>query len=195
MTGIWDGVVETNGDEAVFRELYEQHHRAVLAYLMRRLGRDEAFDAAEDVFLVAWRRLDDIPSRGGQLPWLYGVARRIVSNHQRSTFRRTRLSRKVAANPSTPPRGPEDEAIVHAETEAMLEVLATLGDKDQEVLRLTYWEELPHADIGKVLGCSTETVHVRRYRAEKRLVNALARAGHKQGGQPVVLPKQKEEGC
>ncbi|MEN8239970.1 MAG: sigma-70 family RNA polymerase sigma factor [Actinomycetota bacterium] len=185
----------SNGDEAAFRELYERHHRAVLAYLLRRLGREEAFDAAEDVFLVAWRRLADIPPGNGRLPWLYGVARRVVSNHRRTMFRRARLSNKVAANPPPPLRGPEDEAIAHAESDAMLAALATLRSKDQEVLRLTYWEELAHADIGRILGCSAETVHVRRYRAEKRLANALARAGHKQSGRSAVLPKQKEEGC
>jgi len=187
--------VYIDGEEAAFRQLYEQHHAAVLAYLIRRLGREEAFDAAEDVFLVAWRRLADIPSGGGQLPWLYGVARRVVSNHQRSMFRRSRLFRKVADNPAIPSRGPEDEAVASAELAAMLTALGTLTDRDQEVLRLTYWEELPHVDIGKILGCSTEAVHVRRYRAEKRLANALAHTGHIQGGRPVVLPKQKEEGC
>lgn len=184
-----------DGGEAVFRQLYEQHHAAVLAYLVRRLDREEAFDAAEDVFLVAWRRLGDVPSGGSQLPWLYGVARRVVSNRQRSMFRRSRLISKVADNPTVPGRGPEDEAIAREETSAMLAALGTLRDQDQEVLRLTYWEELPHVDIGKILGCSTEAVHVRRYRAEKRLANALAHTGHIQGGRPVVLPKQKEEGC
>jgi RNA polymerase sigma-70 factor (ECF subfamily) len=110
--------------------------------------------------------LADIPAGDGRLPWLYGVARRVVSNHQRTMFRRGRLFSKAVANPSTAPRGPEDEAILHAETDAMLAALATLRDRDQEVLRLTYWEELPHADIGRILGCSAETVHVRRYRAE-----------------------------
>jgi RNA polymerase sigma-70 factor (ECF subfamily) len=186
--------VYISGEEAAFRQLYEQHHRAVLAYLVRRLGREEAFDAAEDVFLVAWRRLADVPSGSGQLPWLYGVARRVVSNHQRTMFRRARLFSKVVGNPSTPSRGPEDEAVARMESDAMLTALSTLRDRDQEVLRLTYWEELPHVDIGKILGCSTETVHVRRYRAEKRLTNALAHAGHIQSGRLAVLPKQKEEG-
>jgi RNA polymerase sigma-70 factor (ECF subfamily) len=184
-----------NGEEAAFRQLYEQHNQPVLAYLVRRIGREEAFDAAEEVFLVAWRRSADVPSGSGTLPWLYGVARRVVSNHRRTIFRRARLFSKVVSNPSIPSLGPEDETVASMESDAMLTALSTLRHRDQEVLRLTYWEELPHVDIGKILGCSTETVHVRRYRAEKRLANALAHAGHIQSGRPVVLPKQKEEGC
>ena len=35
--------------EQRFRTLFEQHHRAILDYLYRRLDPDEAFDAAEEV--------------------------------------------------------------------------------------------------------------------------------------------------
>ena len=38
-----------------FRKLYDEHHRAVLAYFLRRLDSDAAYEATEDVFLVAWR--------------------------------------------------------------------------------------------------------------------------------------------
>ena len=85
--------------------------------------------------------------------------------------------------------------IGHLEAEAMLAALATLSDHDQEVLRLTYWEELTHAEIAPIIGCSTEAVHVRRYRAERRLANVLARAGHRPSRRPAVLPEAKEERC
>jgi RNA polymerase sigma-70 factor (ECF subfamily) len=182
-------------NEGAFRDLYDRHHRRVLAYLLRRADREVAFDAAEDVFLVAWRRLPEIPPGDRALPWLYGVARRVLSNHRRSAARFARLTRRVAAHVPDPPAGPDTEAIGHMEAEAMLAALATLPERDQEVLRLTYWEELPHAEIAPIIGCSTEAVHVRRYRAERRLANALARAGHKPGGRPAVLPETKEEGC
>lgn len=32
--------------------------------------------------MTAWRRIADIPD-GSELPWLYGVARRVVMNHRR----------------------------------------------------------------------------------------------------------------
>ena len=40
-----------------------------------------------EVFLTAWRRIDQIPS-GSELPWLYGVAHNVVANQQRSFVRR-----------------------------------------------------------------------------------------------------------
>ena len=182
-------------NEDAFRELYESHHRRVMAYLLRRADREVAFDAAEDVFLVAWRRLSKIPPSDRALPWLYGVARKVLANHRRSAARFGRLAQRVAAQVPDPPAGPEAESLAHLEAEAMLRALSSLSERDQEVLRLTYWEELPHAGIAPILGCATETVHVRRYRAERRLANALARAGHIPSGRPAVLPEAKEEGC
>ncbi|MCW2931460.1 MAG: hypothetical protein JWM19_2422 [Actinomycetia bacterium] len=44
-----------------FRALYEQHYLAVLRYATRRVAADAASDVVAETFLVAWRRLDDVP--------------------------------------------------------------------------------------------------------------------------------------
>ena len=169
-------------DEIRFRELFDRHHRAVTAYFMRRIPDEaDALDATEDVFLVAWRKLDRVPEGDAALLWLYGVARNVLANHRRRNARHSRLRRKIAAEPVAAARGPATEAILSIQEEQMLTTLATLPEKDREVLRLTYWEQLPHEDIGHILGCSTKAVHVRRYRAVKRLANALGGTGQIQG--------------
>jgi len=62
---------------AGFERLFVQHHDDVLRYFVRRLDvRADAADLLAETFLIAWRRLDDIPD-GHPLPWLYGVARRV----------------------------------------------------------------------------------------------------------------------
>lgn len=186
-----DGVDDS---ESIFRDLYARHHRAVLAYLLRRTDTDVAFDAACEVFLVAWRRLSEVPPIDSALPWLYAVARRVLANERRRASRLARLTDRIALNPPDPPQEPSETAIVHLESEAMLKALRSLSERDQEVLRLTYWEELPHADIALILGCTTEAVHVRRHRAVRHLANALNRRGHRQGRRPVFFWSQEEEG-
>lgn len=180
--------------ELRFRELYESHHRAIVAYFLRRMSPEAAYDAAEDVFVVAWRRLDQVPTGHRALPWLYGVAHRVLANHRRRVARATRLTERVAANPPAPPAGTDVEAVTRVEAAAMLEALATLPPADQDVLLLTYWEELPHADIGLILGCSTGAVHVRRYRAVRRLENALRRSGHERTEGPAFTSYRRQEG-
>ena len=97
-------------NEGAFRDLYDRHHRQVLAYLLRRADREDAFDAAEDVFLVAWRRLCEVPPGDRALPWLYGVARRVLANHRRSASRFARLTRRVAAHRGDRPPGSRGDA-------------------------------------------------------------------------------------
>jgi RNA polymerase sigma-70 factor (ECF subfamily) len=168
--------------ETRFRDLFDGHHRAVMAYFMRRIPNEtDALDATEDVFLVAWRRIDKVPEGDAALLWLYGVARKVLANHRRGNVRLSRLRRKIAAEPVYSPRDPASEAVRTVQEEHLLAALATLRRKDREVLLLTYWEQLPHEDIGRIIGCSTEAVHVRRYRAVKRLGNALGQTGHIRG--------------
>jgi hypothetical protein len=56
-------------------ELYDRHGRDVLAYALRRASPDDAADAVADTFLVAWRRLAEVPAEPEARLWLYGVAR------------------------------------------------------------------------------------------------------------------------
>ncbi|MGI9647110.1 MAG: RNA polymerase sigma factor [Acidimicrobiia bacterium] len=166
-------------EEDTFVRLFEAHHRAVLAYFLRRLPRDDAYDATADVFVVAWRRKDDVPVGSESLPWLYGVSRRVLANQLRSHRRSDRLFSKLTRLRSTQPDLPETIVIQQVEDRAMVGALATLRPQDQEILRLAYWEELPHAAIGEIVGCSRKTADVRIHRALRRLRQAFEQAGHR----------------
>src|SRR5262249_27147731 len=78
--------------------LYADHGRDVLAYALRRSASPEdAADAVAETFLVAWRRLADLPV-GDEAPlWLYGVARRVLANQRRGERRRVRLAEQLRA--------------------------------------------------------------------------------------------------
>ena len=66
--------------------LYSSCADQVLAYASRRVGTDDAADVVADTFLVAWRRLEDVPEDA--LPWLYAAARNVISNARRAEIRR-----------------------------------------------------------------------------------------------------------
>ena len=78
-------VAQLPSQSAEFRRIYETHHPQVLAYFLRRLDRSRAYDSAADVFLTAWRRIDDVPGGVRTLPWLYGVAHKVLANQRRLT--------------------------------------------------------------------------------------------------------------
>ncbi len=70
--------------EQRFETLVRQHSRPVLAYCLRRGAHADAHEAAADAFAVAWRKFDQVPAGEEALYWLLGVARRVLSNQQRS---------------------------------------------------------------------------------------------------------------
>ena len=77
--------------------LYREHADAVYRYALRR-DPGGAEDLVAEVFLVAWRRLDDVPAEA-ELPWLLGVARRAHANQRRSTGRQRALRDRLARQP------------------------------------------------------------------------------------------------
>lgn len=155
--------------ERRYRSLFERFHADVLAYCRRRAGVDVAADAAAETFLVAWRRIEHVPDGDASLWWLYGVARRVLANHFRSDRRRHDLVRRLRLNQHKPPVVPETVVVRREQDERVLAAMACLRSEDREVLRLALWEEVPHAAIAEILGCSVPAVTQRVYRATRRV--------------------------
>jgi RNA polymerase sigma factor (sigma-70 family) len=169
-----------------FSDLYRGHYAAVLRYALRRTDPETARDVAAETFLIAWRRLDVVPTdRDRVTPWLYGVARRLVANSARSRRRAENLTARLQ-HESRDARV-TDSAGAIAETSRLRAALATLSDTDQEALRLIGWEELDLAAAAVVMGCSRGTMAVRLHRARRRLERALGMA-FDLPGPPASLP-------
>lgn len=147
--------------EEAFRDVFATHYGAVFGYAARRIGHDGAADAASDVFMVAWRRIRGVPAEPETLPWLYGVARRVVASHLRAKRRRDRLHARAAAH-APAGRLEHDPAGLGA-------ALESLRESDREVLMLAAWEGLGPDAIGRALGCSKNAAAVRLHRARARL--------------------------
>ena len=93
---LWRCAVE--GEPESFGLIFDRHSRSVHAYCARRTGSvDAADDLTSIVFLEAWRRRSEIDLyEESALPWLFGVANRVVRNRLRTTLRhRGRASRLV----------------------------------------------------------------------------------------------------
>jgi RNA polymerase sigma-70 factor (ECF subfamily) len=152
--------------EERFETLYATHAGRVRAYALRRTSAASADDVVADTFLVAWRRLDAVPDPA--LPWLLGVARRVLANRRRGEGRAAALHERLAhAGAGESHEGSDGDPRVWS-------ALAELPEADQELLLLTAWEELTPGEIAAVLGLRTNTVSVRLHRARRRFTAALA---------------------
>ncbi len=152
-----------------FELLYNKHAAAVVAYTRRRVGPSDADDVVAEVFLTAWRRLDDIPV-DAQI-WLLGVARRTVANKRRSQGRQAALQTRLTDESSH-----AAVRLTGADTSdgRVRQALSSLSESDREALLLLGWEELSNHDAARVLGIRTGTFAVRVHRARRNLSRALA---------------------
>lgn len=160
--------------------LFTAHAAAVRAYARRRVDRVAADDAVSEVFVIAWRRLEDVPDDA--LPWLLGCARNVLSHQRRRSRRDLALFDRLTAQPAPGSSLAGDHALVAA--------LAQLSNRDREVLLLIAWEGLEPAQAARVLGCSRDALAVRLHRARKRLAAALKAAS--EDDPPASRPRAEE---
>jgi RNA polymerase sigma-70 factor (ECF subfamily) len=147
--------------EQRFRAAYDEHVRAVAAFALRRAPTAaDAEDVVSETFLVAWRRFAEAPA--DLRPWLFGVARHVLRHHYRAEARRDALSARLAGALAALGPAPADHGW-------LVDALREIPERDREVLTLTAWEGLSHAEAGAVLGCSASAVAVRLHRARRRL--------------------------
>ena len=151
-----------------FREVYDSSFDDVRRFCLRRLPPADVNDAVSEVYLVAWRRLEQVPAGVEALPWLYAVARNVVRRTQRSSRRRIRLVAKAATQPETNVSDPQEGYTRGSMTTTVVRALEQLSDSDQEIVRLRAWEELTAPAIATTLGCSVAA-------AEKRIARAFSR--------------------
>ncbi len=165
-------VTSDSPNSARFDQIFAEHYESVSRYCHRRLPSDDANDATAEVFVVAWRKIRDVPQGDEALLWLYGVSRNEVSRFRRSNRRRGALHTKLGGQASYPDAGPELVVVRNADHERLLAALGRLKPKDQEVLRLRAYEHLTLAEVSIVLGCSVPAAKQRSARAMKRLRRA-----------------------
>ena len=154
-------------DATRFEALYRSCYQDLLGYALRRVDRPEsAADVVADTFLIAWRRIDEIPDDQAR-PWLFGVARNVLANHQRADRRRAdlgaRLRQELAGATTIEPSVPPE--IAHA--------FRALPEGDREVLRLVAWEGLSADELAVALGCTANAARIRLHRARRRFAEAL----------------------
>jgi RNA polymerase sigma factor (sigma-70 family) len=148
-------------------ELYRAHADRILRYARRRVSPPDAEEVVAQTFLVAWRRLHDVPD--DPLPWLIGIARNSIRNLDRSRRRRSRLSARIASTQileGQPAQSGELSEELHG-------ALESLSPDDREVLLLIAWDELDYSDAAAAMGWSRANFRLRLHRARNRLKRRL----------------------
>lgn len=155
--------------EARFDRFFAAFEAPLRSYCARRLDHGSVDDVVNECFAIAWRKIDVAPVGDAALPWLYGVAYREIQHAWRGAGRRARLNARVEAVAVRSGDSIDDGFIEEDDRRRVLDAAASLDEADQEILRLTLWEELPAADAAVALGVTAEAARQRASRARKRL--------------------------
>lgn len=188
-----------DGCTASFAILTARHEVAIVHYLRQSLSRRggpraccDAEDVAQETFLRAWRELRRFDPRHSFPAWLFTIGRRTCLNHLRGERRHAhRLARAARARKSD---REASDTIAPAEDGpvSLLWNLAarTLSERQFTALWLRYVEEMPTAEIARVLASTTVGVRLTLMRGRRRLEAALraAEAGAADRSTPTTVP-------
>ena len=152
-----------------FDALYREHFGFIWTMLGRLgvLGANLP-DAVHDVFVIVYRRLDELDPARPARPWLWGITWRVAAGERRK-------QRDVLVE--APERGSTGDAERLAERVLLWRLLAELDEERLEVVILHDLEGYTGADIARQLRISVHTVHSRLRLARADLAAALARRG------------------
>jgi len=154
--------------EQRFRSLYAAVYPDLLRFAQRRAHADSAEDVVADAFLVVWRRLEELPRHPEDArAWVFGIARNLILNDQRTAQRRQVLGVRLAEDRSSVelPAG-ADEVVGLVD---LVRAWRRLSDRHQEVLALTVFEDLAAPQAAIVLGISPVAFRLRLSRARRAL--------------------------
>lgn len=158
--------------EAIFESLYDAVYADLLRFVHRRAHPHHAEDVVAEAFLVAWRRLDELPKhRGDARAWLFGIARNVLLNDHRGAERRRTLGVRLteATTVSQTFSYDDQDADLVVRRVDLARAWGRLSEVHQEALGLTVFEELKAPQASAVLGISPVAFRLRLSRARRAL--------------------------
>jgi RNA polymerase sigma-70 factor (ECF subfamily) len=157
------------GREQRFREIYDSVYVDLLRFVRRRVHPSHAEDVVGEVMLVAWRRLDDVPTDlAAARAWLFGVARKTLQNTRRREDRHDAVAVRLAEVRHGPAdAGEHPDLVAHrVDIAAAWPLLSALH---QEAIALSVLDRLTGPEAAAVLGISATAYRLRLSRARRSL--------------------------
>jgi RNA polymerase sigma-70 factor (ECF subfamily) len=154
------------GDESAFTRLYARYGRIVHAVLLARADRQDVDDLVQDVFLTAWKRLNDLRDPAAFGGWIAMIARHRAIDAHRRTAQFVELPADLEGPGATS---------AEAEANAALAAIRALPEAYRETLVLRLVEGLTGPEIAARTGLTAASVRVNLHRGMKMLREALNR--------------------
>jgi RNA polymerase sigma-70 factor (ECF subfamily) len=164
-----------DGDKDAFGALVEAHKDMVFTVCLRMLSSEaDAEEAAQDVFVKAFRSIGSFQAKAKFSTWLY----RIAYNHCISVIRK---KVKMIDLVDDIPEGEVDEGemngldkISSEERNKYLKMaIESLAETDAVVVTLFYYDELSLEEIAQVTGLSSSNIRIKLHRSRKKMYQVI----------------------
>ncbi len=181
------------GDEDAWAALYRAHAHRLLTWLLTTTRGDRALaeDLAAEAWLTAARRIGDFRGdEDGFAGWLFGIARKLAQNERRTRTRRATSPHPTDADDGTVWGAVEDSVGLVDGADLARRLLATLPQREAEVIACVDVVGLDVRSTAAALGISQVAVRVARHRGLGKLRAVLAQA---EGGATAAQPLDLRE--
>lgn len=160
-----------DGDADALGEVYDRYARPVWSVAITVTRTDHlAQEAVQETFIRAWNSAGTYDPERDLGPWLLTIARYTALDLLRRELRPTRGGHEAEQDAVVEPPDLDRAWISWSVHEALLR----LADHEREIIRLSFFEDLTHAQIAERLGLPVGTVKSRSHRAHRRLAELLS---------------------
>lgn len=162
-------------DRQALDQLYGLFQESVYRFALARLNdQAAASDVLNETMLEVWQAADRFRGDSKARTWILGIA-----FHKTMDLMRTRYRHETEElDPAMPDTDATDMALVLQRMEdigRVQDALACLSQTQRSVLHLAFYEDLPYAEIARVLECPEGTVKTRVFHAKQVLKRLLDR--------------------
>ncbi len=162
-------------DAHAFTSLYERYYPRVYKYIYFRVGdHSAAEDLVSTIFLKALEKIDSYQEKRGEFSlWLFRIAHNVLVDSYRKRARVSAMALKEIDLEPTGERFPEHQALKQQSDDELLDQIALLTEREQEIIGLKFGAGLGNKKIAVLVDLKENHVAVILYRAMKKLRKGL----------------------
>lgn len=157
-----------SGDVDKLGVLFERYKNPLFGYFYLRIKDKQASeDLVQNVFYRILKYRNRFRGEGKFSSWMYRIARNVCTDYVKKNRRYT--FEEVPAHQQNDDSTPEEDLLKSEQSDLINQALNLLKEDHKEVIILSRYQGMKYHEIGKVMGCSENTVKIRVFRAMKQL--------------------------
>jgi len=170
------GLVEAfrRGEESAFAALVIKYREAVYRTARRLVGsHEDSADITQEVFIRAYRALPRFDGRAHLRTWLYRITVNLCLDLHQQRRRQSWVDLDEVTAEAPPEDAPEARAEARTLRQAVRAAVAALPPRQRAMVVLRVYQDLPYAEIARIMGCAEGTVKATMFAALRKLRRQL----------------------